>query len=303
MKKSILILSLAGLCMISSCNKKNSPEPSTPDSDMTTAKDAVKSYEVMNDVFLMVALTRDTYTATPFFGNTGVVIKKDTVAKIDSLILSNAVGTDGCIRTGKIVIKYGASTLNAKFIRQPGFKCTVELYNYQCITTVTTNISATSIQISNTTPNGFNPNSAKLTWSAAYTNFTINDGSRSVVLTSTHAITLNNTNDATVYNSTGNIPIQWQNANINLTGNGNGSNNLGSFEITFNSASSDYLFRDFKNCAPEGFVKPGKHPFIKGLIYVKPNGKNAQVVNLGEGTCDYNIKVTIDGITRQTDVL
>lgn len=299
MKKSIFILGLAGITLMS-CSKKNSPEPQTPDSDMTTAKDAVKSYEVMNDVFLMAALTRDTYTATPFYGNTGVTIKKDTVVKIDSLILTNALGTDGSTRTGTIVIKYSASILNAKYIRQPGFKCTVELYNY---TINTTTVSATSIVISNTTPNGFNPSSAKLTWSAAYSNFTINDGSKSVVLTATHNITLNNTNDASVYNSTGNLPIQWQNANINLTGNGNGSNSKGAFEIKFNEPSTDFLYRDFKNCAPEGFVKPGKHPFTKGLLYVKPGSKNTQTVNLGDGSCDYNIKVTIDGIRYQTDVL
>ncbi|MCX7728009.1 MAG: hypothetical protein N2203_00915 [Bacteroidia bacterium] len=299
MKKSLLIISLISLT-IAACSKKNSPEPATPDNDMTTAKDAVKSYEVMNDVFLMAALTRDTYTATPFFGNTGITIKKDTVAKIDTLILTNALGTDKNIRNGKIIIKYSASTLNAKYFRQPGFKCNVELSNYSINTST---ISAASIVISNTTPNGFNPNTTKLSWSAAYSNFTINDGTSSVIVTSTHAITLNNTNDASVYNNTGNIPIQWQNANINLTGNGSGSNSKGSFDITFNSPASDYLYRDFKNCAPEGFVKPGKHPFIKGLIYVKPNGKNAQKVDIGEGICDYNVKITINGNTYQTDIL
>lgn len=292
-----------------SCSKKNSPEPPTPDSDMTTAKDAVKSYEVMNDVFLMAALTRDTYTATPFFNNkpnldTNIykphIIVKDTTNLTDYLIFRNTYGIDGSIRTGTIVIKYSASTLNAKYIRQPGFKCTVELYNY---TINTTTVSATSIVISNTTPNGFNPSSTKLTWSAAYSNFTINNGSSSVVLTATHNITLNNTNDASVYNSTGNLPIQWQNANINLTGNGNGSNSKGAFEIKFNEPTTDFLYRDFKNCAPEGFIKPGKHPFTKGLLYVKPGSKNTQTVNLGDGSCDYNIKVTIDGVSYQTDVL
>lgn len=299
MKKSLLALSLVGIIM-SSCSKKNSPEPATPDSDMTTAKDAVKSYEVANDVFLMAALTRDTYTATPFFGSSGITVLKDTVAKIDTLILTNALGTDGYTRNGKIVIKYAASTLNAKFIRQPGFKCTVELYNY---TINTTTVSASSIVISNTTPNGFNPASTKLSWSAAYTNFTMNNGSDAVVMNGTHAITLNNTNSSSVYNSTGNIPIQWQNANINVTGNITGSNSKGSFEVTFNTPSTDFLYRDFKNCAPDGFVKPGKHPFTQGLLYVKPNEKNTQVVDIGKGDCDYNIKVTIDGITRQTDVL
>lgn len=299
MKKSILIFGFAGL-VLASCNKKNSPEPATPDSDMTTAKDAVKSYEVMNDVFLMAALTRDSYTATPFFGNSGITILKDTLAKIDTLVLNNALGTDGNVRNGKIVINYSASTLNAKFIRQPGFKCTIDWNNY---TINSTTVSATSIIVSNTTPNGFNPNTTKLSWSVAYTNFTINNGLSSVVMSATHAISLNNTNDPNVYNNTGNLPIQWQNANINITGDGNGSNSVGSFNVTFNIPSTDYLYRDFKNCAPEAFVKPGKHPFTKGLLYVKPNGKNTQFVNIGEGNCDYNIKVTIDGITRHTDVL
>jgi hypothetical protein len=299
MKKIILIIGMAGLAL-NAC-KKNSPEPPTPDNDVTYAKDAVKSYEIMNDVFLMAALTRDTYTATPFFGSTGVTIKKDTVAKVDTLIFSNAKGTDGNTRNGVILINYSASTLNAKYIRQPGFKATVTLQNYVINTTT---VSSNPIIITNTTPNGFNPNTTKLSWTAAYTNFTINDGTRSVVINNaTHSIALNNTNDPNVYNSTGNLPIQWQNANINLTGNGKGSNNKGAFEITFNNPSTDFLYRDFKNCAPEALLKPGKHPFIKGLIYVKPSGKNTQFINLGEGTCDYNIKVTIDGISYQTDVL
>lgn len=300
MRNSILIVSVLGALITFSCSKKNSPEPATPDSDLTTAKDVIKSYEIMNDVFLMAALTRDTYTATPFFGNSGVSIKKDTVAKKDSLVLTNALGRDGAVRNGTIVIDYSSSVLNAKFIRQPGFKCSVQLLNYT-INSMT--VSATSIQISNTTPNGFNPNTTNLSWSAAYTNFTMNNGNSSVIITSTHVITLNNTKDPTVYNNTGSIPIQWQNANINVYGNGSGSNSKGSFEITFDNPSADFLFRDFKSCSPEGFVKPGKHPFTKGLIYLKPNSKNTQIVNVGDGTCDYNIKVTIDGITYQTDVL
>jgi len=299
MKKTIFVLGILGLAL-NAC-KKNSPEPPTPDNDLTYAKDAVKSYETMNDIFLMAALTRDTYTATPFFGSTGVTIKKDTVAKVDSLIFSNANGTDGNIRNGLIIINYSTSTLNAKYIRQPGFKASVSLHNYVINTTT---ISANSINIENTTPNGFNPNTTKLSWKITFTNFTMNDGTRSVVIeNSTQTVVLNNTNDQSVYNSTGNLPIQWQNANINVTGNGKGSNNKGAFEITFNNPSTDFLFRDFKNCAPEKLLKPGKHPFIKGLIYVKPSGKNTQFVNLGEGTCDYNIKVTIDGISYQTDVL
>lgn len=298
MKKSVLILGISGF-IFSACNKK-SPDPPTPDNDMTTAKDGVKSYQEMNDIFLIAALTRDTYTATPFFGATGVTIGKDTVAKVDTITFNNAAGRDGNIRNGKILIKYGASTLNAKFIRQPGFKCTVDIINY---TINSTTISATNIQISNTTPNGFNPNKTNLTWSATYSNFTMNDGSKSIIISGTHNITLNNTAVSSVYNSTGNLPIQWQNANISITGNATGSNSKGSFEIKFNNPSTDFLVRDFANCAPEGFLKPGKHPYNKGLLQVKPNGKNTQIVNLGEGTCDYNIKVTIDGITYQTDVL
>ena len=298
MKKTFFILGISSL-ILAACNKK-SPEPPTPDNDLTTAKDAVKSYEVANDVFLMAALTRDTYTFTPFFGSTGVTIQKDTVAKIDSLIFTNATGTDGYIRNGIIVIKYSASTLNAKYIRQPGFKCSVELYNYSINSTT---VSASSIQIANTTPNGFNPNSTNLSWTATYSNFTMNDGSRSVQLSGTHTIKLLNTADPTVYNSTGNLPINWQNAIISLVGNSTASNNKGSFEITFNQPSTDYLYRNFRDCAPEGLLKPGKHPFTKGLLYVKPSGKNTQFVDLGPNTCDYNIKVTIDGITYQTDVL
>ena len=173
MKKFIFISSIVGI-ISTSCNKK-SPEPPTPDNDVTTAKDVVISYQTMNDVFLMAALTRDTYTNTPFFGNSGITIKKDTVGKIDSLIFNNALGTDKAVRNGTIVIKYAGSTLNAKYIRQPGFKCVVELYNY---TINTTTITANSILISNTTPNGFNPNTTKLTWSANYSNFTMNDGTR-----------------------------------------------------------------------------------------------------------------------------
>ena len=298
MKKAFFILGITGLIIVA-CNKK-SPEPATPDNDVTTAKDAVKSYEVSNDVFLMAALTRDTYTFTPFFGNTGITINKDTVAKVDSLIFTNAIGTDGYTRNGIIVIKYSASTLNAKYIRQPGFKCSVELYNYSINSTT---VSASSIQITNTTPNGFNPNSTNLSWTAYYDNFTMNDGSRSVVISGTHTIKLLNTADPTVYNSTGNLPINWHNSYISVSGNSTASNNKGSFEITFNQPSTDYLYRNFRDCAPEGILKPGKHPFIKGLLYVKPSGKNTQIVDLGANTCDYNIKVTIDGITYQTDVL
>lgn len=298
MKKSIFIIGIIGI-LLASC-KKNSPQPPVPDSDLTYAKDAVTSYEVTNDVFLMTALTRDTYTATPFFGTIGVTIKKDTIGKTDSLFFNNAKGTDGNIRNGIIVIKYAGSLLNAKFIRQPGFKCSVQLINYVINTTT---VSATAFNINNTTPNGFNPNTTKLTWATITSNFTINNGSHSIITSGTQNITLNNTSDPNVYNNTGNLPINWQFANISVTGNINGSNNSGSFDVTFNNPAKDFLYRDFAGCAPEGFLKPGKHPFIKGIIYLKPANKNTQKIDMGNQTCDYNMEVTIDGNTYQTDVL
>ncbi len=295
MKKLFLLLAIGSV--LTSCSKKNSPEPPTPNSDATYAKDAITSYQVMNDVFVAVAEARDTYTYTPFFGS--ATIKKDTVAKIDSIIFNNSHGADGNIRSGKIVVKYNTSTLNAKYIRQPGFKSTVQLINYVINTST---VSATSISINNSTSNGFNPNTANLTWAASYSGFTINNGSSSVVSSANHVVALLNTSTNAVYAPSGNLPINWSYAKVAVSGNGSVSDSKGSFDITLDNTSSTYLVRDFAGCAPETILKPGKHPFINGIMSIKPSGANTQTINMGSGTCDYNITLTIDGISYQVDV-
>ena len=63
------------------------------------------------------------------------------------------------------------------------------------------------------------------------------------------------------------------------------------------------------NSSPEMFYAPSglfqraeRHPFLSGAMTFKPSGKSIREVNCGTGdVVDYNVKVTIEGVTYDAD--
>ena len=89
-----------------------------------------------------------------------------------------------------------------------------------------------------------------------------------------------------------NWPINWKAAKIGITGNASGTTASGE---TYTATVTSQLVKDF-TCAPS-LVYPHRHPFIQGSFDFTPGTKATRHVDYGNGSCDLNATVTINGIS------
>ena len=87
-----------------------------------------------------------------------------------------------------------------------------------------------------------------------------------------------------------NQAIDWKKAKIGITGNANGTTAKGD---NFTATVTNQLVRDFA-CAPDP-SKPHRHPFIQGSIDFTPGTKPTRHIDFGNGNCDFDATVTING--------
>jgi hypothetical protein len=98
-------------------------------------------------------------------------------------------------------------------------------------------------------------------------------------------------NTSAVYSGP-NTPINWLQAKVGITGSANGTTSSGkTFTVTINSQ----LVRDF-TCVPVNSAAH-RHPFISGSLDFKPDDKDNRHVDFGNGACDDDATVTINGNT------
>jgi hypothetical protein len=99
-----------------------------------------------------------------------------------------------------------------------------------------------------------------------------------------------NTSDPACYKGQS-LPIDWTKAKIRLNGEVNGQNARGENY----SAKATNLVRDF-TCSPNG-NQPHRHPFISGKLVYQPGSRAARTIDFGNGSCDFNITITVNGQT------
>ncbi|MCX8080785.1 MAG: hypothetical protein N3F09_06060 [Bacteroidia bacterium] len=298
---AIFIATLMILC-INSCKKKGDPKEPV-DTDTQTAQDNFHAENLSNDILNIGGQAIENATLTtyklPSVSDAQLLPTAPgaTITGLGTLTITIDFGTgvlckDGRTRKGKLIFDLSASTptTNTKY-RNPGFRCKVSAQNY-----VVDNYSVNIINkvIANTTPTsiptGTNPGT-NLTWSVT-ANLQIlkpNNGG-TITWMCNRTKELINTNDPTCYQGQ-NMPIIWSKAKVKHNGTANGVNAKGE---NYTLVAKD-LIRDF-TCSPYPSA-PNRHPFISGIIEYTPGNKPTRYINYGNGTCDAEASITVNGIT------
>jgi hypothetical protein len=301
MKTTKLTLALAGLmiagaAIVSSC-KKNDKNTTTVDSDTSAASDHTMAENTSADIDNMVGEASEQGSMKSYrLGNSQETVSALSCAtitydsvnrKITATFNSSTTCLDGKTRSGSLIFDYSASPTGANKYRNPGFTCTVTSQNY----VVDGNAVSINKTVKNTTPSGFNPSTTNLTWSITSTVSITKSSGGTLSWNCTRTKTLLNTSDANVYVDQ-NTPINWSAAKIGITGSANGTTASG---VSYTANITAQLVRDL-SCSPDS-NHPGRHPFIQGDIDFTPGTRATRHIDYGNGTCDLNATVTINGNT------
>jgi hypothetical protein len=300
----IAAILVASSLTFTSCRKKDKTPAAEPDTEQSTSTDNNTAESNANDVDAMGSQLSESSGTLTTFRTTEADLMMAAGATVTAAFNGTNVtgytldfgttgitGTDGRIRTGKLIYDFSTSASLPTRYRFPGFKMTVSSQNY----VVDGNSVAITKTVTNTTPStiptGTNPGT-NLTW-AITANVTIvksgNSGTISWACTRTKELT--NTNDPACYKGQL-LPIDWTKAIIKLNGNASGTNAKGE---SFTSTSTN-LIRSFV-CAPNA-NQPHRHPFIGGQISYTPGNRPNRLIDFGNGTdCDFNATITINGQT------
>ncbi|MBI2271600.1 MAG: hypothetical protein HYU69_14745 [Bacteroidetes bacterium] len=81
--------------------------------------------------------------------------------------------------------------------------------------------------------------------------------------------------------------ISWATSKWSITGSANGTNSKG---VTYTANIKSALIRDF-TCP----TLVGKRHFTQGVVDITPGGKPTRTIDFGNGTCDDQATVTING--------
>ena len=279
---------LSSLLILSSCRKKEDEQ----DNDTSSASENAYAEGVLNDissigdqagwnnngnslntyrngiddnaVFLIScvdSIVRDTTSAT----------KKITV------YFGNRLCQDGRIRSGALKFSY----TNGQKYRDSGVVISVTPLNYV--------VDGYSVSGTKTITNLGRIN-GNFRWSIV-ANISLINLTNGGIITYACNRTKELLNTATVYNGPS-LPINWANAKIGITGSANGNSSNGN---SYSAIIQTQLVRDF-TCAPDP-LRPHRHPFISGVVDFTPGSKPKRTVNFGNGTCDMNATVTVNGNT------
>ncbi|MFL5753557.1 MAG: hypothetical protein ACJ76F_09130 [Bacteroidia bacterium] len=311
MKTKRIMLALAALTfasavLFSSCRKDNKKDEEK-DSDTSAASDNAMAENTSSDIMNIGSQSMDngsltTYKMmpggddnllTPMFGT--VTITPNLTAKTVTVTFASYIGTDGHLRNGTVLFNYSQSTNNAIHYRDSGL--------YVSVTTPTNDYYVDGNQvkiISKTIQNKGRVTNNNMTWAinAHLSIVKANNGgtidwncSRTQVLLNTNATTYNGASLPAAYNGSA-TPISWTTALVGISGTANGTTAAGD---SFNATVSSQLVRNF-NCSPD----PNhihRHPFVQGSIDFTPGTKATRHIDFGNGTCDLNAAVTINGTT------
>jgi hypothetical protein len=298
MKKTKLIVAAFSACLVigllfQSC-KKNTPNPAT-DEETATAQDNANAEHLVSDLTEMTAQASDgsaglaSYREMPeaILGLSCATIATDTINKTVIITFNgSAPCLDGHTRSGSLLLNYSASTNGAKHYRDPGFSCTIASNNY----IVDGNqVFIQNKTVTNTTAPGFNPATTNETWSITANVSIIKPNGGRIAWACQRVKTLLNTNDPTVYHGAP-TPISWNKARVGLSGSANGTSFNG---INFTANITSQLIRDFGGCTISGH-----HPLIQGTLDFIPSGKPTRIIDYGQGTCDLDATITVNGVTK-----
>jgi len=299
----VAVVLAAGLLTLASCRREKevTPEPEE-DTEQSSSTDFTVSETIANDIESMGSEASENMVLSNFrpegsdgYSATDVVSAAPcaTVTISGKIITvdfgTGCTGSDGRVRSGKLIYNYSASSpATAVYYRNPGFSMNVTSQNY---VVDGYQINIVNKTITNTTPltlpQGLNPGT-NLTWSVS-ANISIvkpnNAGTVTWVCNRTKELL--NTSDTNCYKGQSRY-IRWNLARVKLNGTASGVNASGE---TYSSQATD-LVRDFGGC-----VIGKRRPFISGTVSYTPGSRKTRLIDYGNGTCDLNATVTINGKT------
>lgn len=312
-KSFIRLKRTAGLTMVilfslvltvSSCRKKEpEPEP-VPDTEQSTAADNNLAEGTAADIDAMGSQASENSELSTFrmngngmySSNVLTVAPCATVSTVPASRVftvdfgSSCIGRDGRVRSGKLVYDFSASPTSAIYYRNPGFIMKVTSYNY-IVNGHQVNIINKTVK--NTTPINLpsTPNpGTNLTWSVNANISITKSGGGVITWLCNRTKELTNTNDTNCYRGQS-LHIIWAKAIVKLNGSASGVN---ARNESYASVATNVV-RDF-NCSPD-LQHPHRHPFISGTVSYTPGTRPVRLINYGNGACDLNATVTINGVS------
>ena len=148
--------------------------------------------------------------------------------------------------------------------------------------------------VTNTTPSSVSGQTVytgtNLTWNISANISITKSNSETISWTCNRTKELINSNDNTCYNGQY-VGINWTKAKIKLNGTASGVN---AKNENYTAVATD-LVRDF-TCSPDA-AHPHRHPFTSGKIAYTPGSRPTRTIDYGNGACDLNATVTINGAT------
>jgi hypothetical protein len=291
---------LAGSLLMGGCRKRETKQAEEPDKEANTARDNAMAENISSDIMAMGSQAVENGTLTEFRtnGESGISLAPCATISVSGAVITVDFGSTGCVgqdgrkRSGKLFFDLSASTpTSAIKYRNPGFKMVVTSQNY----VVDSNLVAINGKtVTNTTSPGIGsgPNpGTNLTWNVkANISITKPSGGGTISWTCDRNKELINTDDINCYKGQ-TLPIDWSKAKVKHNGNASGTNARGE---SFTAKAID-LVRDF-TCSPST-IYPKRHPFISGKIEYKPGNRPTRVIDYGNGGCDLNATVVINGVT------
>ncbi len=293
---ALAVAAVIGLT-VSSCKKSSTT--TTTNEETSTATDNNTAEHIVSDMTAIAAQSSDgtsglaSYRSTSDYEGGAICgLSCATVTRSGQIITITFNGSaclDGKTRTGSIIINYSGSAPGAVHYRDPGFSCTVTTSNY---VVNGFQVNVVNKTITNTTPTGFNPAVTNETWSIAADVNIVRPSGGTINWNCNRTKTLLNTSDTSIYHGSGTgsmRPITWSKARVGLTGSANGTSANGN---TFSASVVSQLIRDFGQCNISGFV-----PLIQGTLDFTPAGHPTRVIDYGNGTCDLDATITVNGVT------
>lgn len=290
---------LAGAISLGSCKKKEPDPPPPQDTEQSTAADNNVAEIVASDIESIGSQASGSSSLETYRESAPALemaacanVSVNTTAKVITVDFgSGCLGADGQFRSGKLTFDFSSSINNAMYYRNPGFRMVVTAQNYV--------VSGHSVTINNkvvenTTPvsigTGTNPGT-NLTWSVTADISIAKPGGAGIITWKCNRVkTLVNTSDPDCYRGQS-LHIIWQKAVVSINGSASGTNAKGEgYTVQANN-----LKRDF-TCAPYA-QRPHWHPFIEGTLVYTPGTRPARTIDYGNGSCDANAVISINGVS------
>lgn len=297
-------------CLILPSCKKEKPaavievppaDPYTYSADLQSSKDAVFAYYLVSDIDMMCSFMGEKIIANSFYthspttsGNT-VTVTYDEMSSMCVTSFNNSKCVDGRTRSGTVFMQFpnppGAPAPGPKLTHDFAYEGKISFSEYVVDGwKVLLADESKPLLLINTLPAfDWNPSATKITWKLSGSLRFIKQLD-TITWNGIITKTLDNTNDANVFNPDKKSAIKWNLAKVSYGGTVSGFM-PGHVPYILSIDESKPVTRDF-TCSPAISSANGAaqfHPFISGLSTFTVGSYHPRTINYGpEGACDNN---------------